>query len=272
MERWARHNRAIIPAQANLSARPSRQAGLLDGLGLRMGSGLVSIVGGGGKSSLLFALGDQLPGHVILTTTTRIFRDQMQRTEQVFSLDDANWMVRLADAHSPVLLVGSVSGERAIGVPSELPGRLLAQPGVDWVAVEADGSRMRPVKAPADHEPVIPPETNHVVVVAGADALSAPISQIAHRPERVSRLTGLAMDQVLTAEALANLLASPEAGRKSVPRGASFSILLNKVETGEQKVWAARVAELALEHTGVDRVLAGQLRPGSSLPWEVWAR
>lgn len=245
---------------------------LLEGLGLGAASGLVAIVGGGGKSSLLFALGDRLPGHVVLTTTTRIFRDQMKNTEQVFSLADADWMAGLIEAASPVMLVGGVAGERATGVPSEVPGRLRSHPEVNWVVVEADGSRMLPVKAPADHEPVIPRETEHVIVVAGVDALASPIDQIAHRPERVSQLTGLAGDRFLTPETLAQLLASPQAGRKGVPEGARFSILLNKVETEEQKQMAREVAQVAMEHTGVDRVLAGRLRPDPGLPWQVWAR
>ena len=40
---------------------------------------LVAIVGGGGKSSLMFALAADLPEPVVLSTTTRIFAAQMQR-------------------------------------------------------------------------------------------------------------------------------------------------------------------------------------------------
>ena len=37
---------------------------------------LVSLVGGGGKTTLLFALGRQLPARTLLTTTTRMGRDR----------------------------------------------------------------------------------------------------------------------------------------------------------------------------------------------------
>ena len=47
--------------------------GLVAALGLSDTSGVVSIVGGGGKSSLMFALAEALPGRVVMTTTTRIF-------------------------------------------------------------------------------------------------------------------------------------------------------------------------------------------------------
>nr|MBC8341973.1 hypothetical protein [Pseudomonadota bacterium] len=52
---------------------------LRDALALPRSGALVSIVGGGGKSALLFALGEALPGRTILTTTTRLFAAQMKR-------------------------------------------------------------------------------------------------------------------------------------------------------------------------------------------------
>ena len=48
-----------------------RAAGPREALGIDGSSGLVAIVGGGGKSSLMFALAECLPGRVVLTTTTR---------------------------------------------------------------------------------------------------------------------------------------------------------------------------------------------------------
>ena len=143
----------------------TQAATVVDALGLSEGSGIVAIVGGGGKSSLLFALADGLPGRVVLTTTTRIFAAQMSLADEVCSLADARWQERVDAFASSLLVVGGVEGERAVGVPSELPAQMLARPGVDWVIVEADGSRMRPVKAPAEHEPVIPDATDVLVCV-----------------------------------------------------------------------------------------------------------
>ena len=113
-----------------------------------------------------------------------------------------------------MLVVGRVEGERAVGVPAELPARLLAREGVDWVVVEADGSRMLPVKAPAAHEPVVPAETDLLVAVAGIDALAGSIREVAHRPELVSAIAGCGVDQSLTPEGLAAVLASREGGLK----------------------------------------------------------
>ncbi len=241
---------------------------LVDALALGPPPGLVSIVGGGGKSGILFALGAGLPGRVLATTTTRIFAEQVHEAPAWSTRDDADFEARLAAGESPLLVVENIPGERARGVAPDVPSRLLARPDVDWVVVEADGSRMLPVKAPADHEPVIPPETDWVLTVAGIDALSRPISEVAHRPERVAAVTGCAPQETLTPRSLAGLLASPAGGAKSVPPRARLRIVLNKVESGEERGAARATARRLVEDHGVERVVIGALH-GDVDGWEV---
>jgi len=246
--------------------------GLADALGLGLPPELVAVVGGGGKSSLLFALGECLPGRVVLTTTTRIFAAQMGQAETVCSLADDGWQGLLETFDKSLLVVGRVEGERAVGVPAELPAELLAHPRVDWVVVEADGSRMLPVKAPASHEPVIPERTSLLVCVVGIDALAGPIERVAHRPERVADITGLAPSQHLTPEALGKLLASPQGGMKDAPQRGRLAVLINKVESSAQRVAAHRAADYVLRDARVERVAIGALRGGLHTGWEARSR
>lgn len=247
-----------------------RDLGLIEALGLTSSSGLVSIVGGGGKSSLMFALGQRLPGRIVLTTTTRIFAAQTETAPRWCSLDDADWQERICAAPEPLLVVGGVEGERAVGVPRELPGELIARSDVDWVVVEADGSRMRPTKAPAEHEPVVPEATTLLVVVAGIDALAGPIEDVAHRPERVSEITGLGPTETLTPAALATLLTHRRGGGKGAPPDARRALFLNKVETPDEWAAAQRVAEAAIAGGRATRVVAGALKRGLDAGFEAW--
>jgi len=229
---------------------------LLSAFGLDRRGQLVAIVGGGGKSSLMFSLAHALSGRVITTTTTRIFAAQMNRAPVVCDYSSSELQNCLAaglEQYGHCLLVGAVQGEKATGV--DLPGHLLARADVDYVLVEADGSRMKPCKAPADHEPVIPPDANLVIPVAGIDAVGGRLVDVAHRPERVAELTGLRLNETITAPALATLLSHPAAGLKNVPAGARVIPLINKVETPSQLAAAREVAWQVLSQEQVDRVI-----------------
>jgi molybdenum cofactor cytidylyltransferase len=250
----------------------TRTASLTRALGLEQPSGVVAIVGGGGKSSLMFALAGALPRRTVMTTTTRIFAAQMEFALEVCTLADAGWRERLDAFDKSLLVVGRVEGDRAVGVPRELPALLCARAGIDQVVVEADGSRMRPVKAPAAHEPVIPDATSLLVVVAGIDALSGPIREVAHRPERVGAITGLDPEQALTPDALVRLLTSPEGGLKGAPPAARVAVLINKVESPEQRDAARRVARGILREPRVERVAIGALQDRATWDWEICRR
>jgi molybdenum cofactor cytidylyltransferase len=247
-------------------------ANIVDALGLASSGELVAIVGGGGKSSLMFALASQLTGRGVMTTTTRIFSEQMSSAAEVCTLADADWRARLDAFESGLLVVGRVEGERAVGVPSELPAEMLAHPRVDWVVVEADGSRMLPVKAPAAHEPVIPVGTTLLVPVVGIDALLKPIAEIAHRPERVCAITGLAPEDSLTPTALAGLITAREGGLKSAALAGRVAVLINKVESAAECALAREVAGPILSDPTVERVAIGALLGGEAKGWVVCSR
>ena len=63
---------------------------------------------------------------------------------------------------------------------------------------EADGAHRLPIKAHADHEPVIPDGTDKTILVIGADCFGKPISDIAHRPELFADIAGVDKSSVIT--------------------------------------------------------------------------
>ncbi len=64
------------------------------------------------------------------------------------------------------------------GPPPEAIDRLFAETSAAYVIVEADGAHRMAIKAPADHEPVIPSASTTVVVVASMAAIGGPISAV----------------------------------------------------------------------------------------------
>ncbi|MCH7868040.1 MAG: putative selenium-dependent hydroxylase accessory protein YqeC [Myxococcales bacterium] len=251
------------------------RAPLVEALGLPPASSLISIVGGGGKSALLFALGRLLPGRVLLTTTTRIFTTQIKRAVAACELGVEGFEEALADGPSGLLVIDRIIGDKAIGVSPSLPAEWLKRHDVQHVVVEADGSRMRPAKAPAEHEPVIADASTHVVVVVGIDALAAPIAQATHRPELVCALLNLEPDACLGIEDLARLIRDDRGGLKDVSEAVRVRVVINKVESEEQQADAAAIARVLLRESRIDRVIWGALegsKRGADGEWSVARR
>ena len=159
---------------------------------LEIGPGLTALIGGGGKTTLMYHLASELrqQGTVLVCTTTRIWPPAHLRvcTEEGTLREELRRR-----------------GIACAGTPME-QGKLTApaidgwETMADFVLVEADGSAGRPFKAHADWEPVLPEERQATVLVMGADGFGKPISRMAHRPELYARLAGATEDQEVTPE------------------------------------------------------------------------
>ena len=170
--------------------------GFAEALGVR--PGVTSVIGSGGKTSLLAALARELPGTVVLTTTTHIL--PFPDTPLVTSADADD--VRAALAESRVVCVGSQAEKNGKLVTPELGIDALASLA-DHVLVEADGARRLPLKAHAPWEPVIPARSGRTIIVLGASGLGHPVREKVHRPELFCELAGCAPDDPATPELVA---------------------------------------------------------------------
>src|SRR5262249_52067213 len=217
---------------------PGGRVGVADALDVSRGE-VVAFVGGGGKTAAMFRLAREIVARgarALTTTTTHIFAAQIaQAPAHVVAADATGENVAAALAtHGHVLVVGAADAGsgRAGGVSLELFTSLRVWFPDVCLLNEADGSRMRPFKAPAAHEPVIPVESTLVVPVVGADVFGRPLDgEHVHRAELVSALSGAPLGAPITPEIVASVLAHPDGGRKSVPTGARIVVLINKVET-----------------------------------------
>jgi molybdenum cofactor cytidylyltransferase len=251
---------------------------LTDALGMTADE-IVALVGGGGKTTAMFRLAREVVangGSVITTTTTRIFGAQIALAPaHVPAADLTRERVAAALAvHRHVLVIGptDAGSGKAEGVSLDLFRRLRAWfPGV-CLLNEADGSRMRPFKAPAAYEPVIPADTTLVVPVVGADVIGKPLdADHVHRPELVSALCGAPPGTPITPAIVARVLAHPEGGRKGVPAGARVVVLINKVESLPDRSPARETAERLLREPAIHSVVLASLR-AEGMALEVCAR
>ena len=234
-------------------------------LSTRMGLGtheLVAIVGAGGKTTILLTLGRELGASgrkVILTTTTRMAPDQI--TDPVCWSDDIVEVGAAIATGTPLFVLSGQTDHTIIGLAPRSVDRLFATTPVDHVLVEADGARTMSIKAPDDHEPAIPRTATTVIVVMGADALGQPVGTVAHRVDRITALTGLTENELITPESAASILLDPEGGLKSIPDAARVVMAVTKV-TPRNRSSVAELAVMLKDHPGVERCVEIPQPPG----------
>lgn len=226
----------------------------------------VAFVGAGGKTSAMFRLARELNPPVLVTTTTRLslaqaaFADHHRIINPQADLTSND----LSGLEGVTLISGEVTPD---GHLSWLPEALLemiyrwAAPHGISILIEADGARQLPLKAPADHEPVIPSFVNCTVVLAGLAGLGKPLGETwVHRPERFALLSGLQPGEIIGADNLAKVLISPFGGLKGIPSSSRRMVLLNQADTPELQGNAQRLAQRLL--SAYEAVIVASLAPG----------
>ncbi len=202
---------------------------------------LVSLVGGGGKTTLLFELGRQLGGRVLLSTTTRMGTERTGGYPLVVG-ESTEPIAQALDEAAAVLAWRATDHRKALGFAPETVDRWFASGVAEHIVVEADGARRRPFTAPAPWEPPIPASSTHVVACIGSDALGYVIADRLHRPLRVAAAAGCSPYQRLTPPRAAAALSSPIGMMKNVPAAARFTVAVTRADPAH-----AQAVELAEE-------------------------
>lgn len=179
---------------------------------------IISVVGAGGKTTLIFRLAKelrQIGKSVLITTTTKMYVPQQY---YVPWKEDGNYKFRKEIqeqlSKEGIAVTGKLlhTGEKISGLPEKeweyLPKLC------DVLLVEADGSRQRPVKVPAAHEPVLFQGTELVIGVLGFRSIGQKILDAAHRPEDVAAFLQTDVEHRITKEDLEAIARSPRGLKK----------------------------------------------------------
>lgn len=233
---------------------------------------VLSLAGAGGKTTALFKLARQILSAripcVLVTGTSHLGVWQVPLADHHIIAEDAQ-AVNILPSEGIILITGKIENDRTQPVNESVLGWLREYSKANSIPllIEADGSRQKPLKAPAAHEPPLPEFTDIVVHVSGLSALNKPLDEnIIHRAEKFSELSGFSMGEVITAEALVKYLTHPSGALKNIPQNTKRIALLNQADTPELLSACGRVAKELLPT--FDSVIAGSLANDSLYRFE----
>lgn len=214
--------------------------------------GVLSLTGGGGKTSIMFHLARLLAQsgkRVLTTTTTRIFAPTPEQSETVLVDGDPQVVLRLASAclkyssHVTAAATSLPDSGKLKGFGPEDINAFEKSGLFDWILVEADGAAGRSLKAPAEHEPVIPSSTTVLIAVAGLDVLGKPLTEdYVFRSGLAAKLVGQAGGETVTGPLLANFFTHPAGLFKDASAVSRRFIFLNKADNPERIAAGAMIA------------------------------
>lgn len=211
---------------------------------------VVSLCGGGGKTTLMYALARETKTLMptALFTTTHIMPPS--DADVVLSVPFSEEVCCAAWREGKIVSSGVfLAEERRFGAPEEEAMRFLCREAAS-VIIEADGARRLPVKFPAAWEPVIRPETTHTVVVAGLSALGKHPAEIVHRHALAKDVVDVSGDR-LTEKHMAELLWAGYGRFDPI-------FFINQADTAELAERGERICAL-LRSLGAYRAVTGSL-------------
>jgi molybdenum cofactor cytidylyltransferase len=246
---------------------------LIDAVRYSHGSN-IAFVGAGGKTTAIFRAAREILAisdsnwsqrSVFVTTSTHLGAWQSAYADHSFQIGSSSDINELEN-HLPqgvVLFSAKESHDRLAGLTRKQLEQLckLATKYKIPMLLEADGSRLHPLKAPTRHEPVIPGFVENVIVVAGMQGLGKPLtSKWVHRPEKFAELSGLKIRDLITQDALVKVLLHQQGGLKDIPAKARRIALLNQADTPDLQSQAKKISDELIH--GYHSSIVSALSPG----------
>ncbi|MGQ9645613.1 MAG: selenium cofactor biosynthesis protein YqeC [Thermodesulfobacteriota bacterium] len=243
---------------------------LIESLDLRTKE-VISLVGAGGKTTLMFRLAKELfltGKRVVTTTTTKIVEPSSKDTPCLFVHSDEEKLAQVALDHIAhfghlTLARDRLDVGKLIGITPDLVSLLWRSNEIDMMIIEADGAAGRSAKAPREWEPVIPPVTSLVIGLLGVDGVGKELNETNHfQAERICRLTGIPLGEKMTCEGMAILIVHPEGIFKGAPELSRRVALINKVDVAGGLVWGREIGKEIFRRAGskIERVVLAQLK------------
>ena len=138
----------------------------------------IAVVGSGGKTSIIMQLAEEqkaLGKKVLVLTTTHMYASLEYGVYSGNTADVENALLK-----NNIAIVGEKTDNgKIMWLGDELYTEIA--PMADVILIEADGSKRLPLKFPNESEPVIPPDTDVILIVSGLSAIGRRGNEACHR-------------------------------------------------------------------------------------------
>lgn len=243
-----------VAACAKQALEDYEKAQLVEALNRYQDAKLISVIGGGGKTTLVNYLVDlrSKQGETLLTSTTAM------RLPTGMPVD---FGVITSVGNPLAFFQEQVSDTKVKGVAPEVIDQLKEQGRFQTIVVEADGSKGLPIKSYEAHEPPIPQSSDVIFLVIGIDALHQPIEEVVHRTEvYLSETKAKPSDSVSVDNYLKHFFA-PAGALKNSP-SVPVVVLLNRIDQLMERTGLEQLIDGLFKEPRVDAVLLTQLQDG----------
>jgi probable selenium-dependent hydroxylase accessory protein YqeC len=243
---------------------------LREALNLKKG-GVVSFVGAGGKTSLMFSIARELSSageSVLTTTTTKIMMPSKDQSPHVILsdsldeiLDKARSLIKKNRHLSAASQRTNSTSEKLKGLDPEAIDEIRKSGVFRWILVEADGAARRPLKAPAFHEPVIPDCSGWLVGIIGLKSIGKPLGEKwVFRHKLYAEITGLKPEESVTEESVAVALMDKNGIMKGCPSHTKKVVFLNMADNKMLVKSGRKIAYILCKTRieGLKRVIIGR--------------
>lgn len=207
---------------------------------------ILTFVGSGGKTTLIKQMAEQFRRQgksVFVTTTTHMYIE-----DDTLLTDDADVIIEALQKNG-FAMAGIPGGEKIKALSNKTYDTVCAH--ADVVLVEADGSKKLPLKYPSANEPVIPENTDEIIVVCGLNAIGQKAKDVCHRLELVKSCLDIEDDTIITASHVKKLVT---AGYLEPLRSAYHNMKISLMPRHDGTLYQRVIASLLQHEQNVEMI------------------
>ena len=222
---------------------------------------VITLVGAGGKTSILKILANEIKENVIITATTHIqsladFAENKIISKK-FGQISANIVKIRKESNYKIFITSKIvkeleNGENKLkGIRPDWVDRIHSEFSNEIIVVEGDGAAMKSIKAPANYEPVVPKSCSKLITVLGMKDFGKNISyKTCHRVEKIKKLTS---SSIIDKELIIKLLTEKKAYGYYKNKVNDYIVVLNQLGSCDFKI-ALEIGK-KLREKGIKKVI-----------------